>query len=91
MLASTTPLSSPTCSASPALPPTGLVSENEPAPARTSPTSLPDMGLRCPAGTPLRDNTALFVPESSVYRSSFGLRNYEWGMFSNTITGRYRP
>src|ERR1035437_395960 len=59
MLASTAPLSSPTCSASPVLPFTGRWSENEPAPARASAPSLPDKWLRCPAGTPLRDSTAL--------------------------------
>src|ERR1035437_4615019 len=59
MLASTAPLSSPACSASPVLPFTGRWSENEPAPARALAPSLPDKWLRCPAGTPLRDSTAL--------------------------------
>jgi hypothetical protein len=44
-------------------------------PARASEPSLPDQWLRCPAGTPLRDSTALIVPESFVYRSSFPERH----------------
>ena len=54
-------------------PSTGRWNENGPAPARgrAPARSLPDNCLGCPAGTPLRDSTALCVPESLVYRSRF--------------------